>query len=172
PVLVLHGEHVDAIDVEKVGRVPIGVEIGLCDLEAHAGWIRVATPGVVHRHDDAIDGRELGGDGVAQVRREGRNAALPRHVIAEQGDGANGTCWADGVDGFSYRARGVNVRARPPRPATDRPTEEISLRAFGDKTTFDLASPSLRNVSPTLRFLVTRRCALALLPKWRRRPDA
>ena len=48
---------------------------------------------------------ELGGERVAEIGRERRDAALARQVIAEHRDGANDTGGVDVVDGSSNRAR-------------------------------------------------------------------
>ena len=87
---------------------------------------------------------ELGGERVAEMRRERGDSALPRHVIAEHRDGANDTRGVDVVRwSSSNRAReGEAVRARPPRPATDRHTEGYSVRPFAVDATA-IARPRL-----------------------------
>ena len=59
----------------------------------------VHTAGIVHRHDEGVEVGQLGGERVREVRRERGDAALPRHVVAEQGNGANDTGGVEGVDG-------------------------------------------------------------------------
>ena len=119
--LVLNAEHVDAVDVQEIGCASIRIEIGLRDLEAHSRRICVSPARIVHRQDEPVDGRELGGERVRQMRRERGDAALARHVIAEHGDGADGTGGVDAFDGSSKRARGSEaVRVdRHARRSTD-----------------------------------------------------
>ena len=50
----------------------------------------MARAGVVHGHDEAIQGRELGRDGRAQVGGERGDAALAREVVAQKGNPRQG----------------------------------------------------------------------------------
>ena len=89
-VLVLDRHDVDGVDVEEVGGAPVRVDVALGDLEAHARRVGVLHADVVHREHEAVELRHLALDGVAQVGRERRDAALPRQVIAEHRDGVDG----------------------------------------------------------------------------------
>ena len=86
---MLQADDVDVAEVEEVGRPAIGVEILLGKLEAHFGRVVVAAFDVVDRRDDAVGLGILRGDRLAQVEGERRDAALPRQIIADEGDLAN-----------------------------------------------------------------------------------
>ena len=85
-VLVLHADDVDRVDVQKIGGAAVRGEVGLVDLETHPIRIGVAASDVVHRDDEAIEIGTRLADGVSEVGRERGDAALPRRVVAEQGD--------------------------------------------------------------------------------------
>ena len=67
PVLVLHAQDVDGVDVQEVRRAPVRGEVALGDLEADPRRVGVAPAGVVHGQHEAVELGELGGDRVAQV---------------------------------------------------------------------------------------------------------
>ena len=85
-VLVLQAHEIDVVDVQEVGGAAIGVDVLLRQFEADAGRIVVARLGVVDGQGDARRLDALDGDGLAQVGREGGDAALARQVIADEGD--------------------------------------------------------------------------------------
>lgn len=82
-VFVLDGDEADAVDVEKVGWALVGGEVRLRDLEAHPLGLGMAPAGLVHRDDETLELRAGGAEGLAQVGGEGRDAALPRQMIAQ-----------------------------------------------------------------------------------------
>jgi hypothetical protein len=51
-VLVLHGQHVDVIDVQKVGCAPLRAEVSVGNLEPHSRRIAVPSAGIVHREHE------------------------------------------------------------------------------------------------------------------------
>ena len=85
-VLVLHGQHVDVIDVQEVGGAPIRAEVALGDLEPDARRIAVPSAGIVHRQHERVDVRQRCRQRIGEVRRERGDAALARQVIAEDGE--------------------------------------------------------------------------------------
>ena len=82
-VLVLEAEDVNPPDVQEVGRAAVRRAIALGDLEANAIAVNVASPGVVHGDDSAVDAWERRRDRVSQVGRERGDPALPREVVSE-----------------------------------------------------------------------------------------
>ena len=163
-------EHVHVVHVQKVGGATIRIEIGLRDLEAHARGIGVPAAGIVHRHDEAVEAGKLGGERVREVRGEGGDAALPRHVIAKHGDGADGTGGVDRVDGgLRSSARRWSCARRTPRPAIDRLRTHL-------RTILLAVAPILwwvpfRRLAPRSRRRL-RRCALLVVRGMRARQKA
>jgi len=82
-VFVLNGEHVHAIDVQKVRRAPIRRDVALSDFEAHTLGVRVMPTGVVHRDNEAVCARQRITECVDKVGCERRDPALARQVIAQ-----------------------------------------------------------------------------------------
>jgi hypothetical protein len=80
---VLHREHVDSVDVQKSGGAPVGGEVALIDLESDTRRIRVPPSGIVHRQNEAVRVGQFLDQRIREVRRERRNAAVPRQVIAK-----------------------------------------------------------------------------------------
>ncbi len=89
-VLVLQRDGVHHRHIEEVHGPAVRRDVVLLDLEAHSWRVVMARAAVVHGHDEAIQGRELGGDGRAQVGGERRNAALAREVVAQEGNPRQG----------------------------------------------------------------------------------
>jgi len=83
-VFVLQRNHVDAVDVQKVGRPTIGVEVLLGQLEAHARRVGVPLLDVINGQGQTLHIRIFGGNGLTQVRGEGSNAALAWQVVADE----------------------------------------------------------------------------------------
>ena len=85
-VLVLHGQHIDVIDVQEIGRAAVRAEITLGNLEPDSRRIDVPSTGIVHREHERVDMRQLCRQRIGEVRRECGDSALPRQVIAKDGD--------------------------------------------------------------------------------------
>lgn len=97
-VLVLDRDDVDRVDVQEVRGAAVRRDLALGDLEPNARRVCVAPTGIVHREDEALDLRVRAGDGAAQIRRERRNSALTRQVIAEHRDLSDRPTAADCFD--------------------------------------------------------------------------
>ena len=52
--LMLHAEHLSVVEVQEIRRLPIGSEVLLHDLKAHAWRIGVALGAVIDRSNKAI----------------------------------------------------------------------------------------------------------------------
>src|ERR1041384_5771676 len=85
-VFELQGNDIDAVDVQESGGAAVRVDVLLGQLEAHSGRVRVARFDVVYRQSDASCAGVLGGERLAQIRRERGDTALTRQVIADKGD--------------------------------------------------------------------------------------
>ena len=107
--LVLHRDDLDVVDVQKLRRAPVGIQLLLLDLERHARRIIVALRPVVHRPHDAMRLGKLRRDGLADVGGECGNAATPRHVVAEKGD----------VFGIGRMVHGLIAKFRTPQGGSD-----------------------------------------------------
>ena len=90
PVLVLHGDHVDGVHVEEIGRARVRAVVAVGELEADALRIIVLVPPVVHGQHEAVEIGARGGDRIAQIGGECGDAALARQVIAEQRNAPDG----------------------------------------------------------------------------------
>lgn len=86
PVLVLHAEDVGRAQVQEARGAPVGGVLVLGQLEADARGVGVVPPDVVHRDHEHVAGGQLQREGLAQVGREGGDAALPGRMVAEQRD--------------------------------------------------------------------------------------
>lgn len=84
--LMLHAEHVDVVEVDKVRRTAIAIEVLLQDLEANSRWVSVAFDVIIHRTRNALRVRCSAGDGFAKVGGEGGDSTLPRFVASEECD--------------------------------------------------------------------------------------
>src|SRR5947209_14120534 len=84
--LVLQADDIHIADVEKVRGAPIGRQVLLLNFEANHLRILVATRNVVDRYGEALALGMRAGDRRKQVRRERRNAALSRQVVAHKSD--------------------------------------------------------------------------------------
>jgi hypothetical protein len=88
-VLVLQAHEINIIDVEKVRGPHVRIDVPLGQLEAHAGGVGVAVFVVIDREGQARRARKFGGDGLAQVGREGGDATLAGKIVANEGDTTN-----------------------------------------------------------------------------------
>ena len=84
--LVLHGHDIDAVHVQIIGTALIRGGIGLGQLETHTVGIGVTLSGIVDRKHQAIHIGRRPAHGRRQVRRERRDPAVARQVIAENRD--------------------------------------------------------------------------------------
>ena len=53
--VVLHGQHVDVIDVQEICRSAVRAEVALGNLEPDARRIGVPSAGIVHREHERVD---------------------------------------------------------------------------------------------------------------------
>ena len=81
---MLHFRRNYVADVEEIRSPEIGREVLLLDLEPHHFRVFVTTLDVIDRHAETLALRVRAGDGRKQVRRERRNAALARQVVADE----------------------------------------------------------------------------------------
>src|SRR5579872_2358938 len=84
PIFVLHGHDIDGVDVQKVRGAPVACHVGVRQLEANPVRIVVLTRTIVHRQNETIEVGTDQADRFAQIRGEGRDAALARQVVPEQ----------------------------------------------------------------------------------------
>ena len=108
PVLVLHRQHIDLIDVQVIRRPLVRARVTLGNLEPDAGRIRVPSAGIVNREHEGVDVRHGCRQGIGEVRRERGDAALPRQMVAEYGE--------------SFHFRGMVTRYRGSRTILRGPT--------------------------------------------------
>jgi hypothetical protein len=143
-VLVLDGNDVDGLDVEKIGSPSVRGDVTFGDLETDARWVRVLCADVVHREDEAVELRHLAFDGVAEIRGERCDPAMSRQVIAEHRDGVDGPLPAAV---FSHD------------PSIERGSRPNSARApvVGMTTTSRRPAPCPRRPSSARRVLQDRR---------------
>ncbi len=86
PELMLQTEHVKAVKSKEVHRFLIVAQAFLLDFELHFLLIIVAFRHVIDGQHAAFRLWVLGGDGLAQVVREGGDAAPARQIIRDEGD--------------------------------------------------------------------------------------
>jgi len=72
--------------VQEVGGSEIGIDVFLDQFEPHAWRISIAALNIVDGYRDARFVGEFGGNSFTQIGSEGRNAALPRQVITDEGN--------------------------------------------------------------------------------------
>jgi hypothetical protein len=85
-VLVLRRQHVHLVHVQKIGGAAIRAEIPFADFEASARGIRMTAAGIVHSDHESVRAWQLFDQRIGQMRRERRDAAMARQVIAECGE--------------------------------------------------------------------------------------
>ena len=73
--LMLHAEHVRVVEVQKIRRAPVGIEILLQQLEAHPRRIVVALRPVIHRADKTF---RSGAAAATASHRSVVNVAMPQ----------------------------------------------------------------------------------------------
>src|SRR3954451_9174452 len=132
-VLMLYANHVDSVDVQEVCGAAVGSDVALGDLEAHARRIRVTLARIVHREDEAIDLREPARKRIAEIGGESGNPALPRNVVADHRNLANGVWLADDSSSRARRLKAVRAAATP----DDRNHRVRSMVARGPRRTPD-----------------------------------
>jgi len=130
-VLVLQADEVDAVAVEEVGGATVRGQLLLGQLEPHALGVGVPGLPVVHRNGDDTRAGTPGGERLAEIGREGRDPALPREVVPDDGNPPERTQQARYIhvdlcggearradDGFRRRGRqGIPSRGRASGPA-------------------------------------------------------
>ena len=106
PVLVLHRQHIDLIDVQVIRGSLVRAKVTLGNLEPDAGGICVPSAGVVHREHERVDIRRGCRQGISEVCRERGDSALARQVVAEDGESFHSWSWRClDRDGRSIRSR-------------------------------------------------------------------
>ncbi len=106
---VLDAEDIGIVKVQEVGGAPVGIQILLVQFEAHAGRVVVGFDAVVHGPGVALRVGRGGGHRLAEVMREGGDAAEPREIAAQEGD-AGRAGWG-GIHRASSFRRAEAVRA-------------------------------------------------------------
>jgi hypothetical protein len=86
PEFMLNRDNFDVVDVQKVGRAPVGIDLDLVNLKTYSGWIIVAFRTIIDRAYDALAFRELRSNGLADVLGKGGNSASARKMISNKGD--------------------------------------------------------------------------------------
>ena len=84
--LVLQRHHVETAVIQEVGSAGIVLKPIVADLKTDGAWIVVAVTIVIHRDDGGFQIRFRCGDRLLQVRGEGRDAAVARQRVADEGD--------------------------------------------------------------------------------------
>src|SRR6516164_9754511 len=108
--LVLQTDDVHVADVEEVRSTQIRRQILLLNLEANYFRVLVATFNVIHGYGETLALGIRICHGGKQVRRERRNAALARQVVADKRNLANfGAFFHETV----FTSRPVSTTARP-----------------------------------------------------------
>ena len=82
--LMLHAQHIHIVEVQKVRRASIGVDILLHELKAHAWGILVALHAVIHRSHIALRLWRCSGHRLAHIAREGRDSTLTGNIVPEK----------------------------------------------------------------------------------------
>ena len=85
-ILMLKADEIYVIYIQKVGGASIGFKVLLEQLKSNARGISVAGFVVVDWQSNAIRRAEFSRYRFAQIGGKGRNAALARHVVADEGD--------------------------------------------------------------------------------------
>ena len=85
-IFVLQAHQIDIAEIQKVGGLAVGSQIVLGQLEPHSGGIAVALFSIVHGESQQLGRAVFRVNGVAQVRRERRNSALSREIVADDCD--------------------------------------------------------------------------------------
>ena len=135
PILVLQADDVGVGEVEEIGRAQVRVELLLLDLEPDLGRVFVtlgeSLTGTTKQSGPGI----LGGDRRAQVVGEGRDAALPRQVIADERDlldlavpfhRVSEARSMQGKAGLAGRGGAAGVRCDPARGEGSEPIRPLS----------------------------------------------
>ena len=84
--LMLHAQHLRIVEVQKIRRAPVRIQVLLKHFKADALRIAMAFHTIVHRSREAFRVRRSTGDRLAQIRRESRDPAAPRLVSTEERD--------------------------------------------------------------------------------------
>ena len=89
-VLVLERHHIHVIEVQKIGRSTVGFDLFFRYLKADAGRIGIAFLNIVDGQGNALGMRMFGGYRLAQIGREGSDAAPAGQVVADKCDPLDG----------------------------------------------------------------------------------
>jgi hypothetical protein len=153
-VLVLQTHHVDRVDVQKLGRTPVRVDLAFGDLEAHALRIRVRLGRVVQRHDQRLDCRSGFGRGRRQIGGERGDPALARQIRADEGNLLDGSRGMDAGHAVSVRARAMQTRKVPPLAKSPPARREVSFYARAESSRRRYLARFSRRAAETSKFRV------------------
>src|SRR5690242_6662979 len=87
-VFVLQAYEVNVAEIQEIRCLAVGSNLILGKFEPDPGRVGVAFWGIVDGKREEFGGAEFRVDRVAQVGREGGDTALPRKVVADDGDAA------------------------------------------------------------------------------------
>ena len=86
PEFVLHAEHVRVVEVQKIRRTTVRIEILLQQLKTNARRVFVALGPVVDRRHITVGSGCRTRHRLAEIMRESRDSAQARKVVAEEGN--------------------------------------------------------------------------------------
>ena len=86
PELMLQTDHVKAVEPKEVHRLLIIAQALLLDFKLHFRPVVITFGHVIDGQHAALRLWVLGGDGIAQILREGSDAAPARHIVRDKGD--------------------------------------------------------------------------------------
>jgi hypothetical protein len=85
-ILVLEANDVKPRIVQKISGLNVFVDGLVIDLKAHVHWIVVGAAGIRHHHHTGVQIQAIERDRPMKIMGEGRDAAAPRQMIADEGD--------------------------------------------------------------------------------------
>src|ERR1700690_2518260 len=87
-IFMLQANHVDVVEVQKLGRVTVGLHILLSERPPHARGIVIALLAIVYRQSQQTGVSIFRRYSRAQVGGEGGDSTLARKVVADYRDSA------------------------------------------------------------------------------------
>jgi hypothetical protein len=88
-VFMLEADNVRVVAVEEIRRPPVGIQVVFLYFKAHPVRIGVSFGYVGNGKGETGKAGVSGGNGLAEARGKGGNAALPGQVIADKGNVEN-----------------------------------------------------------------------------------
>ena len=82
--LMLHAQHVGIVEVQKIRRAPVGIEILFQQLKADPRRIFVTLHAIIHRPRKTLRVRRRARDAFTKIGRKSRDPTTPRIVPAEE----------------------------------------------------------------------------------------